>query len=356
MSENAPQSPWIIVLAAGDGRRLATLTRDRTGGVVPKQYCSLCGGRSLLGSTLDRARRLAPRERIVTVVARAHQRWWNREFAGWPDQSVVVQPANRGTAAGILLPLRSILARDPEAVVAVLPSDHFVANEEPFSAALRDAIAAVHAEPGHLVLLGLDAESAATDLGWILPSAARRGTARGVAAFHEKPSPELAAALLSDGALWNSFVFAVRGRTLLAMVQRLLPDLVRRFEEAHAPGFTPADLAALYDELPEADFSRAVLGETTATLRVVSVPPCGWMDLGTPARVSLCIATYGGSAPGVEAAATTPSLATAVSMATARRSEQRNILSLAGGGRPTMRTSRPFGSQARRAPPTASAG
>jgi mannose-1-phosphate guanylyltransferase len=355
MLDTAPQSPWIIVLAAGDGRRLATLTRDPTGTVVPKQYCSLRGGRSLLGSTLDRARRLAPRERIVTVVARAHQRWWSREFADWPDQSIVVQPANRGTAAGILLPLRAILARDPEAVVAVLPSDHFVADDEPFSAALRDAIAAVRAEPGHLVLLGLDAESPATDLGWILPSPARRGAARGVAAFHEKPSAELAAALLSDGALWNSFVFAVRGRTLLEMVQRLLPDLAKRFDEAHATGFTSSDLAALYEELPEADFSRAVLGATTATLRVVSVPPCGWMDLGTPARVLLCIATYGAREPGVDAATATPSLAAALSMATARRAEPRNIQNSVGGGRP-RRISRPFSRKAHGAPATASAG
>lgn len=356
MSLPASQSPWIIVLAAGDGRRLATLTRDRTGSIVPKQYCSLRGGRSLLGATLDRARRLAPRERIVTVVARGHQRWWSREFTGWPDQSVVVQPANRGTAAGILLPLRSILARDPEAIVAVLPSDHFVANEEPFSAALRDAIAAVLAEPGHLVLLGLDAQSAATDLGWIMPSAARRGGARGVAAFHEKPSAELAAALLSDGALWNSFVFAVRGRTLLAMVRRLLPDLVRRFEEAHAAGFTPADLTALYDDLPEADFSRAVLGATTATLGVVSVPPCGWMDLGTPARVSLCIATYGAGQLDAEPATASLSLAAALARTPEPRGTPPSAPISARSGRPTRRASQPFTRKSRPAPATASAG
>src|SRR5262245_39381555 len=119
---------WALVLAAGDGTRLRELT-TRNGIATPKQYCSLRGGRSLLGDVLARAGRCVPRRRIVVVVAEQHRRFWERELADFPPENIVVQPSNRGTAAGILLPLLTVLERDPGARLAVLPSDHFVVRE-----------------------------------------------------------------------------------------------------------------------------------------------------------------------------------------------------------------------------------
>ena len=68
------QGTWAIVLAAGDGTRLSTLTTDERGDAVPKQFCSMSGGLSLLQEALQRARRIVPRERVCTVVARQHER------------------------------------------------------------------------------------------------------------------------------------------------------------------------------------------------------------------------------------------------------------------------------------------
>jgi len=66
-----------------------------------------------------------------------------------PEANIVVQPQNRGTAAGILLPLLSILARDPEAKLIVLPSDHFVADEELLGDAILQAFEAIERQPGN---------------------------------------------------------------------------------------------------------------------------------------------------------------------------------------------------------------
>jgi mannose-1-phosphate guanylyltransferase len=290
MSPSPVRSPWIVVLAAGDGRRLESLARDGDGCTVPKQYCSLRGGRSLLHATLDRARRLAPRERIVTVVARDHRRWWERELAQSPPENLVIQPRNRGTAAGVLLPLRTILARDPDAVIGVLPSDHFVADEEVFGAALAQALGAAGEESGRLVLLGVEAERPDADLGWIVPGAAAPHPWT-VDAFVEKPPREEAAHLMRRGALWNSFAFAVRARALDALLRSSLPELVRRFDQVR-PESSPAELAELYETLPDVDFSRSVLAGLAAELRVVAVPRCGWMDLGTPERIARCLADF----------------------------------------------------------------
>ena len=101
-------APWAIVLAAGDGTRLRDLTTDPSGQTIPKQFCSLDGDVSLLQLALSRAEQVAPWDRVTTVVAAQHEDWWLRPLQTLPGRNVIVQPRNRGTAIGTLLPLLSI--------------------------------------------------------------------------------------------------------------------------------------------------------------------------------------------------------------------------------------------------------
>jgi len=281
---------WALVLAAGEGTRLRALTTDRSGIAVPKQFCSLQGGPSLLEETLQRAARLAPRDRIVTVVAADHRPWWQSELANLPERSIVVQPSNRGTAPGILLPLLSILERDPKARIAVLPSDHFVADEISLAQSIGAAFDAVERDPGRLVLLGIEPDAPETEYGWILPRAGADFGLAEVEAFVEKPEARLAAELLARGAVWNSFLFVARAATLLKLFRKRLPELAAAFERtAKRKGDRAAALAELYQELEAADFSRRLLQQSAAELRLLSVLACGWSDLGTPTRVAQCL-------------------------------------------------------------------
>src|SRR5262245_21480212 len=84
--------PWVVILAAGDGQRLAAITTGPDGRAVPKQFCSLDGERSLLRATLQRAARLAPPERTLVVVAAAHEAWWLRELHDLPAGNILAQP------------------------------------------------------------------------------------------------------------------------------------------------------------------------------------------------------------------------------------------------------------------------
>ena len=102
---------WAIILAAGDGSRVSALTTDAVGSVVPKQFCSFGGEKTMLRWALDRARSIVPAEHVVTVVAEQHARFWAGELAGVSPENVVVQPHNRGTAAGLLLPLLHVVRR-----------------------------------------------------------------------------------------------------------------------------------------------------------------------------------------------------------------------------------------------------
>lgn len=100
---------WALVLAAGEGSRLRSLTTTATGQAVPKQFCSLQGGPSLMQEALQRAASIAPIQRTCSIVAAQHRRWWEAPLYHLPEENVIVQPENRGTAHGILLPLLHIV-------------------------------------------------------------------------------------------------------------------------------------------------------------------------------------------------------------------------------------------------------
>lgn len=278
---------WGIVLAGGSGTRLASLTTNDQGVPVPKQYCSLTGRRSLLIHALERAERVLARERIVVVVAEEHVQHWRPVLAEWPTRNILVQPRNRGTAPGILLPLLSILERDSRARVALFPSDHFVEREDVLERSLRGCLAAVHDLRQDVILLGITPDAAESEYGWILPGP-DGGPMRSVAAFVEKPDVTRATELQGLGAVWNSFLLVASGKTLIALYERRLPRLLGAFRAAR-PHAGIETARALYGGIEVADFSRGVLEGSERFLRLHVVQRCGWTDLGTPGRVKRCL-------------------------------------------------------------------
>lgn len=276
---------WVLMLAGGDGRRLQGITRDTAGRAVPKQYCDFGTGRSLLGRTVDRALSFAPRSHVVAIVARQHRDWWRRDLDAIPAGNVIVQPENRGTAAGLLLPLLWIHARDPQATVLVLPSDHHIQNERALHDAVAGTMAAIDRHPGAVMLLGIVPDYPDTEYGWVLPDGRRSALSRPVATFVEKPGRPDAIRLMARGALWNSFMLAGRSATMIGMFQERLPELLGAMSNVLAGGSEPA-LAAFYRSIEPRDFSRDVLQAMPERLRVIPVPACGWTDLGTPDRLA----------------------------------------------------------------------
>jgi mannose-1-phosphate guanylyltransferase len=254
---------------------------------VPKQFCALGRGASLLHAALQRARALAPPARIVVTVTREHQRWWRGLSADLPMSNVLIEPRQRGTGIGILHALLEILRRDPQAIVTVLPSDHFFASEAGIAAGLRQAAREARRFPREILLLGFEPEDCDPDLGYVVPDEARVGEPRHVRRFVEKPGADVAALLAAEGALLNSFIFVGSAAALLQLLERRCPGAVRRLRSfaAVATGLQRRQLSMLFRALPDIDFSRDVMSPDAARLRVLRIAACGWSDLGTPARL-----------------------------------------------------------------------
>lgn len=286
---NQTGSTWAVVLAAGDGSRLRSLTTDQAGNAVPKQFCSLQGGESLLQEALNRALTVTDREHTVAVVAAGHRRWWHPVGAALPALNIVEQPRNRGTGVGILLPLLHILDRDPDARLLVLPSDHYIRREAVLRANIRRAVYGLDTLEREIVLLGIAPDEPDAELGYIQPAGGNRGSFQQVARFVEKPALPLATQLQREGGVWNSFIMAGRAQAFLDIYATRFPEVVMAMVgamKADAEGWASGGLRDLYDDLADIDFSRHVITGFESRLRLLAVPACGWSDLGTPERVA----------------------------------------------------------------------
>jgi mannose-1-phosphate guanylyltransferase len=287
---NRSGNTWAIVLAAGEGSRLQSLTMTESGVAIPKQFCSLYDGDSLLRETLRRAESIARPENICIVVARQHNQWWSNELRSELTTNIIVQPRNCGTAIGILLPLLRIRARDPDARIVLLPSDHHVRDESILAKALKRMQRELEARRNKIFLLGISPEYADPEMGYIVPGDADQPGVSIVARFVEKPSAPLARNLISAGALWNALIVSTYLPTLLQTFVHRFPRFVAEMhaavEQTPCTADSPDAVVNLYQRLPDLDFSRQILQNNESILRVLRVDGCGWSDLGTPKRVA----------------------------------------------------------------------
>jgi mannose-1-phosphate guanylyltransferase len=283
---------WSIVLGGGDGGRMRDFVQRWLGHPRPKQYCTFVGDRSLFQHTLDRASALCRQEHIIALVAREHgpEAWSQLEARG--AGTVLLQPRNRDSAAGVYLSLTYLRAKDPHASVVIYPSDHFVCPETSFLVVVHRALCALEWSPDQYIILGVPPDRLELDYGWIVPGEKIDGsdtyTIRAVKTFVAKPTVTQADAALAGGALWNTSVVAAKAETLWELGWQCFPDLMPRFERLSRSIGTSKEaqiLDDIYDDIPARDFVSELLQLAPDRAAVVEMPGVLWSDWGTPARM-----------------------------------------------------------------------
>jgi mannose-1-phosphate guanylyltransferase len=291
---------WSIILAGGEGKRTRPFIRRWLGRPKPKQYCAFVGTRSMLQHTVDRADQLTSSAQRIIVTKQAHDRRGWLQLPNCPLGTVIRQPCDRGTAAGIFLPLTYVRTRDPGATVVIYPSDHFIYPEEPFLDSVRRAVRAVEILPDHLVLLGVAPNKLDPEYGWIWPKL-KQNFSDGMAVhlverFQEKPDPQQASAAMASGALWNTFVFAAKVQTLWELGWRHLPQIMPLFEQMGYGIGLPMESAMvdrIYRVMPVRNFSSDLLAHAADQIATVEMKGVVWSDWGKPKRIADTVVRLG---------------------------------------------------------------
>jgi mannose-1-phosphate guanylyltransferase len=287
-----------LVLAGGEGKRLQPLIKSLGKGELPKQYVNFIGTRSMLEHTLERAQRVIPPERVFTIINKAHLQHpeVREQISGRPRDTVIVQPENKETGPGLLLPLMYLHKRYPNSLVLVLPSDHFVWEEDRLMDQARMACRAVRRDPSRLILLGVKPDRDEPEYGYLLPSKKSLDMASKmseVSWFVEKPEQKIARRLMRAGGLWNTMIMAFKTSTMLHWVSRLAPTLYQQFRHIYQAIGTPEEVDVIrdvYQRLKPINFSKEFLEPMVKSYpsRLVALPVCDllWSDWGSASRIS----------------------------------------------------------------------
>ncbi len=263
-----------LILAGGSGTRFWPLSRRAR----PKQLLALDGERSLLQETAARLAPLAAPADLWVCTTRELGDAVRRQLPEVPPEQVLEEPVGRNTAPAIAWSVASMPAEARQGVVAVLPSDHRIADPAAFRDVLARAAAVVERDD-RVMTLGVKPYRVEPGFGHLELGEPLTGDPelRRVVRFVEKPPPETAEQFVRSGNhLWNAGMFVFRGATLLELLARHQPELAAGVAEIAA---APARAAELYPRLPAISIDYALM-EKLDDLGTLPLD-CGWSDLGS---------------------------------------------------------------------------
>ena len=289
------QKLYSVIIAGGKGTRFWPLSRSRK----PKQLLKLFGPKTLLDETADRVLSLGGSDRTLIVTVAEQLNAVRKELSALPRKNFLAEPEGKNTAPCIGLAALEVIGRDPDAVMIILPADHWVSDVPAFRRTLKGA-AELAARHDRLVTIGIQPAYPETGYGYIVkgkPVAdAENADAYHVKKFKEKPNAKIAGQLLRQGSLWNAGIFAWKASTLLALMEQYQPAIHKSLEKiANAAGgkslATPTPklgsvIAREYKKMPSISIDHAILEPAGSEGRVLTVPgQFGWSDVGSWAAV-----------------------------------------------------------------------
>jgi mannose-1-phosphate guanylyltransferase/mannose-6-phosphate isomerase len=266
-----------VILSGGSGTRLWPLSRE----AYPKQFLALAGEQTMLQATWQRVAPIAGRAPLV--VANEEHRFVAAEQLqqlGVQPQAILLEPVGRNTAPAIAVAALEATRDGDDAVLLVLPSDHVIADEAAFRAAVLRALPA--AREGKLVTFGIVPTGPETGYGYIKSGA--QGDVRPVDRFVEKPDAETAQQYVQSGEyFWNSGMFLFKASRYLAELERFNPAMLAASRTAWQQARRDADFTRLDKDAFTAVASDSIdyaVMEKTADAVVVALD-AGWNDVGS---------------------------------------------------------------------------
>ncbi|MBA3393073.1 MAG: NTP transferase domain-containing protein [Deltaproteobacteria bacterium] len=292
--DDSPDLDWTLALAGGEGMRLTEYVERRFGRRIPKQYCCLLGNRSMIQHTLERLNKITPASRTMTVIGTHHGDVANPQLAGRCDH-VFTQPSARDTGLALYVALAMIKRWNPNALVTITPTDHYVAPAAKYVDQVRAAQGVARQIRDKVVILGVRPTEPDPELGYLSLGAqiTEVPQVRQLVGFVEKPSVSVCQKLREQGALWNTMVTCGTVEALWELGRASEPQLMDILDSL-VPLIGSADEADaiqyIYRAYLPVSFSRDMLERAPERLCAMELEGVEWSDWGKPERIETVLA------------------------------------------------------------------
>lgn len=262
---------YAIILAGGSGTRFWPLSTE----VEPKQFLNICSDRPLIENTIKRISGLIKNENIHIATNKIYHSKFSGCLKGLniSAKNLLFEPKARNTFAPIGLLASRIYNKDKNAVMLVLPSDHYIKNNALFLKALKKAIALTN--KGFIVTLGVKPVRPETGYGYIKIRSRERNYCS-IDKFIEKPDLLRAKKFIKDKSFyWNAGIFIFRADTLLGEIKRLMPadySFLMKIKDSKS-------LKETWPRFTSISIDYAIM-EKTKSMALIPAD-FGWSDLGS---------------------------------------------------------------------------
>ena len=270
---------YAVLMAGGVGSRFWPVSTQS----FPKQFHDMLGsGKTLIQSTFDRLSKLIPTSNIFILTNERYDELVHEQLDGLDKRQVVLEPAMRNTAPCILFAALKIAKEDPDGVMIVAPSDHWIEDEQSFLKNVEAAFSFASANDA-LLTLGIRPTFPNTGYGYIEYDTGGQGKIKAVTRFMEKPDYETARKFLAAGNfLWNAGIFIWSVKSIIKAFEDHQPEMYRLFEEGLDVYNTDFEDDFVNQHYAKADNISVDYAIMERSENVFVLPAeFGWNDLGT---------------------------------------------------------------------------
>lgn len=268
---------YAVIMAGGVGSRFWPVSTQE----FPKQFHDMLGkGQSLIQRTFDRINDLVPSENILIATNEKYESLVLQQLPKTTKNQLLLEPAMRNTAPCILYAALKIYNQNPDAVMLVAPSDHWIDDEAEFSRNILTSFEASSQED-ILMTLGIQPNSPNTGYGYIQFETSENDIKK-VKNFTEKPNLETAEKFLASGDyLWNAGIFVWSAKSIVKAFEQSLPEMLQLFNVIDTYN-TEKEKSFIQASYPKAENISIDFGimEKASNVHVLPVD-FGWNDLGT---------------------------------------------------------------------------
>jgi len=267
----------VMIMAGGIGTRFWPLSQP----LKPKQFLSLIGNKPLIFETIERIKPLTPDfSRLWILGNNLHHSTLESLPYPIPKNQVLEEPFGKNTAACIAWAAVEVMKKDPDGIMVILPSDHWIAPQAGFISTIEKAVALAKAE-NTLVTIGITPTFAHTGYGYIQTASTKNESDRSVISFTEKPSFEVATDYLKKGNYyWNSGIFVWKASTILNLFKHHLPAHYEIAQALAKSTVGTPEFDALYGKFEPISIDYGIMEKASSLTHMVPAE-FEWSDIGS---------------------------------------------------------------------------